>query len=394
MSNNKLEENINPAETIKRLSKIAMYKLRKPHTWDVVSTMQQRIVELLDWFFVWNHELLDGIQIVLDSNSKETPLYKILESLWLPKSTDWEWKSTDWEWNSKLYDGKQIIGSIQWWDKHTRYAIIEALDRISLMSSHEQSEKCEYLSQHDDLTGLLNRLGFFKIVNKTIKKDAPCVAMCFDLNQFKPINDTYWHAMGDKALRLFASVCSEVSSKYAGTIARTGGDEFMGIFPWKDIDDGQTIAQEIQDKLMSKFTIRAGAYVPDTPISINDIPFTVSIGITDATQTSKPTKPKEGTTPLQDYISKLIHRADKASLAAKKMSEQSHIAIWKESYDDEPVISLDREEVQKLLESTIRGIHNSTDTISEQISKLISELMPYLSTEDVQYIIGNSKNKK
>jgi GGDEF domain-containing protein len=59
------------------------------------------------------------------------------------------------------------------------------------MSSHEQSEKCEYLSQHDDLTGLLNRLGFFKIVNKTIKKDAPCVAMCFDLNQFKPINDTY-----------------------------------------------------------------------------------------------------------------------------------------------------------------------------------------------------------
>lgn len=37
--------------------------------------------------------------------------------------------------------------------------------------------------------------------------------------------------MGDTALRLFASVCSEVSSKYAGTIARTGGDEFMGIFP-------------------------------------------------------------------------------------------------------------------------------------------------------------------
>lgn len=76
------------------------------------------------------------------------------------------------------------------------------------------------------------------------------------------------------------------------------------------------------------------------------------------------------------------------------MSEQSHIAIWKESYDDEPVISLDREEVQKLLESTIRGIHNSTDTISEQIWTLIAELMPYLSTEDVQYIIGNLKIKK
>ena len=48
MSNKKLEENIHPAETIKRLSNIAIYKLRKPHTWDVVSTMQQRIVELLD----------------------------------------------------------------------------------------------------------------------------------------------------------------------------------------------------------------------------------------------------------------------------------------------------------------------------------------------------------
>lgn len=32
MSNKKLEENIHPAETIKRLSNIAIYKLRKPHT--------------------------------------------------------------------------------------------------------------------------------------------------------------------------------------------------------------------------------------------------------------------------------------------------------------------------------------------------------------------------
>lgn len=62
----------------------------------------------------------------------------------------------------------------------------------------------------------------------------------FDLVRFKYINDIYGHSAGDNTLILFAEVCKEFYNNPengSAIIARTGGDEFIGIFIGKTIEE-------------------------------------------------------------------------------------------------------------------------------------------------------------
>ncbi len=83
----------------------------------------------------------------------------------------------------------------------------------------------------DMLTNLLNRRCFANRKRK-IKKD--CVVLCFDLNKFKEVNDTYGHVCGDEVLKKISQIMLKVYSKY-GYCYRIGGDEFCVIlFKQKD----------------------------------------------------------------------------------------------------------------------------------------------------------------
>lgn len=380
-----------------RLTQVAMWRLRKTQTWNMVETMQERLWRLLSWYRIENPDFLKDIRIQLDPNIELTHFYKILSSLWFQVSIDWEWRSTDWEWTSQLHDGKYKIGTIIWWDKKLRDAVIRSLNLLSLLSTQEDAERCHYQSRHDILTGLPNRFGFIDTINKTLDENIPCVAMCFDFNRFKAINDTYWHAMGDAALRLFADVCREICLEYAGTIARTGGDEFMGIFSWKSLQEGQQIAKAIQDRLKSKFNVSEDLIdLPKNKKTIEDIPFTVSVGLTDTIQQSAPTIPKEGTTPLQAHISKLLHRADKAAAAAKKMKNNHHIAVWEESFDVDNDMSEIKKKFFETLELLIREWQNDTKTLEDICIDIIKKALANLKQENIvliKEILGEMEGK-
>ena len=301
-------------EIIDQLWRIVEWKIRKQNYHDTTSTTQEKVIKMLNWFLGTQPIFLEDLEISLVQEIPESSLSRILHSINLPPS-----KASIHNNHSNFYDGKYQIGSIRWWDKKLRDAVIRVLKWISLLSTQDSREKYEHLSKYDTLTGLPNRFGFIDTINKALDDSTQCVAMCFDFNRFKSINDTYWHAIGDAALRLFANVCSEICLAHEGVIARTGGDEFMGIFPWRTLMEGQDIAQAIQDRLKKKFIVSEDFIEqPNKEKSIVNIPFTVSIGLTDTTQYSLDTIPKEGATPLQNYISKLLHRADKAAAAAKK----------------------------------------------------------------------------
>ena len=64
----------------------------------------------------------------------------------------------------------------------------------------------------DELTGLLNRRGFFAATHQLVVRQAaklePVSVLMFDLDHFKSINDRFGHATGDEALRLFAATAS------------------------------------------------------------------------------------------------------------------------------------------------------------------------------------------
>jgi diguanylate cyclase (GGDEF)-like protein len=104
--------------------------------------------------------------------------------------------------------------------------------QLALKNSFIQN-KLKYMANFDELTGLFNRRHFKQFLNKELKRikrygHEDCLAL-IDLDDFKTINDTYGHNMGDKALKLFAEVLRHNIRK-SDVYARMSGDEFVILF--------------------------------------------------------------------------------------------------------------------------------------------------------------------
>lgn len=85
---------------------------------------------------------------------------------------------------------------------------------------------------HDGLTGLYNRVGFTEIVGSLLaRRDAaPVTVALVDLDRFKPINDMYGHAAGDRVLVAVAGELRRIAGR-DGVVGRLGGDEFALAVP-------------------------------------------------------------------------------------------------------------------------------------------------------------------
>ena len=79
--------------------------------------------------------------------------------------------------------------------------------------------------------------------------------MCVDLDRFKPINDTWGHAVGDEVLKLVAQRmvgCVRASD----TVGRTGGDEFIVLLPEAhNSDEILRVAEKIRQALEEDFIV-------------------------------------------------------------------------------------------------------------------------------------------
>jgi diguanylate cyclase (GGDEF)-like protein/PAS domain S-box-containing protein len=99
---------------------------------------------------------------------------------------------------------------------------------ITPLKRHQ--DEVEQIAYHDTLTGLPNRLLFFDRLHQALaqaKRLDCCVAICYlDLDEFKPINDQFGHALGDKLLQEIARRM-QASIRAIDTVARMGGDEFV-----------------------------------------------------------------------------------------------------------------------------------------------------------------------
>lgn len=94
----------------------------------------------------------------------------------------------------------------------------------------EAQARVHYLSQHDVLTGLPNRLFMQEFLQEQLQAlpglDYPLVMISLDLDHFKPINDTWGHAAGDSVLVEVARRLRSCMSA-GDLVARLGGDEFI-----------------------------------------------------------------------------------------------------------------------------------------------------------------------
>ena len=81
-----------------------------------------------------------------------------------------------------------------------------------------------YISEHDVLTGVLNRYGLKKRIHELFNPDGEGYLCVVDIDDFKAINDAYGHMTGDLVLKAFGkSLCAIKNS----SVARLGGDEFF-----------------------------------------------------------------------------------------------------------------------------------------------------------------------
>ena len=175
------------------------------------------------------------------------------------------------------------------------------IDKILQMT--DQKKELMNIAQKDGLTDLLNRRYLENMLNKTDSAQEKGFFMLLDLDNFKKVNDTFGHVVGDDVLIRFSRVLQEeVESK--DSVCRVGGDEFIVFI------SGES------DKNKIKSTARrmiAGIEfeVNDLLADACDFKLSVSVGIAE--------KPEDGST-----FSDLYSAADKALYYVKQNGKRGY----------------------------------------------------------------------
>lgn len=148
-----------------------------------------------------------------------------------------------------------ILWSARWY-KEEEVRIGVARDVTALVQAEEE---LRFLAHHDPLTKLTNRSLFYDRLTTSIsaaRRHQNRLALLFlDINDFKLINDTYGHAVGDGVL---CTVARRLESclRETDTVARMGGDEFTVLLT--DIQSIKSVSQKI-DQILTVMAKPLGA---------------------------------------------------------------------------------------------------------------------------------------
>lgn len=169
--------------------------------------------------------------------------------------------------------------------------------QMKLEISEAKREQLEQLIDADPLCPVLNRRAFERELGRAIawskrtKKEGSVLFL--DLNGLKPINDTYGHAVGDKAIERVAKMLI-LSCRTTDLIGRLGGDEFAVIMP-----DTPTSGALVRGD-------RVDALLRQVPLMVGDVALNVSAAYGAASYDST------------DDVKDVLKRADAAMYAHKQ----------------------------------------------------------------------------
>ena len=121
------------------------------------------------------------------------------------------------------------------------------------------AHKMELLAHTDVVTGLHNRAGLDKLLNKQLNQsasDQPLALFWLDLHRFKEVNELLGHQIGDRVLNEVARRLRDNLSKHAG-IARFGGDEFVFFCEVEDRAESERLANCIIKQIVRPMRLDA-----------------------------------------------------------------------------------------------------------------------------------------
>lgn len=109
-------------------------------------------------------------------------------------------------------------------------------------------DSVKYLSYHDSLTGLYNRMFFEEIIKRMDKKNnLPFSIISADVNGLKLTNDIFGHEAGDKLLETIAEVLKK-ACRSDDIMARIGGDEFVILLPRTNKEETERVINRIKNE--------------------------------------------------------------------------------------------------------------------------------------------------
>lgn len=141
----------------------------------------------------------------------------------------------------------------------------------TLPSSAPPRRRIAHMARHDVLTDLPNRVLFHELLDNALAlaRRGHLVALHFlDLDQFKVVNDTFGHPVGDALLRQAAERLRD-GVRETDTVARLGGDEFAVVqMPIGSPLDAATLARRLNELLEMPFDIDGHQIIISTSIGI------------------------------------------------------------------------------------------------------------------------------
>ena len=113
-----------------------------------------------------------------------------------------------------------------------------------ITETRQVQERLSHDASHDALTGLANRVLFAERVTAGVRSGRPFSIVLVDLDDFKTVNDTLGHGVGDGLLITVAGRM-RAGVRPADTVARLGGDEFAILFDGLSPDDAERVLNRI-----------------------------------------------------------------------------------------------------------------------------------------------------
>jgi diguanylate cyclase (GGDEF)-like protein/PAS domain S-box-containing protein len=156
--------------------------------------------------------------------------------------------------NTRPYEFRVVTkqGSLRWveetvtsWEYSNRRVTLGSV--VDITEKKRFAQRLEYVSLHDQLTGLYNRVYFEEELRRLSNSEDcyPVSVIVADVNGLKLVNDTRGHERGDELLVACARVLQRTLRR-SDVVARVGGDEFVAILPKTDEAAGTAILHRLQ----------------------------------------------------------------------------------------------------------------------------------------------------
>jgi diguanylate cyclase (GGDEF)-like protein len=197
------------------------------------------------------------------------------------------------------------IGDREWLPEE-----LNALQAIATLFAQVQAriqaeERLQYLAEHDDLTGLLNRRALIARLDERLAagRPGPVALVYVNLDRLKAVNDHLGHKAGDRFIEVFSQLLRDAADD-SSIIARFGGDEFV-VVPNEPLgaDAAEALARQLQQRVHKQVEVDG-----------ETITRTVSIGVGVGE-------------PGRDTSSDILRRADQAVVSAKSVGGNAVVAF-------------------------------------------------------------------